>query len=540
MSYLLRWAPILGFVPYFCEAMGIATVDPEYIVQIKDLKVFFDRDRSKIGLGGIDLNIRAGAVTALIGASGSGKSITSLALMGLLPAGSFTEGSILFEGKNLCTLPESEFRKLRGSRISMIFQEPMSALNPLMTCGDQILESIQLHQQCGKQEARAKTIYWLEQVLLPDPELTFDKYPHQLSGGQKQRIMIAMAMANNPSLLIADEPSTALDVLVQKEIVSLLLALRRAHGTSILFITHDLDLAHSIADFTVEMSAGQIVNQSERIAAEALPQGKIEEEIILKVDKLSVAFGMGVKKVLAVDQVSLALKSGERVGLVGGSGCGKTTLSKAILGMLPTIDGEIFLKEKKINGLSAKQWKPFRKDIQIIFQDPYASLNPRMKVGEAIAEPMRIHLGYHRTEAKRAAEDWLERVQLQAGDYNKYPHEFSGGQRQRICIARALAAQPSLVICDESVAALDPTVQAQVLHLLKNLQEKLELTYLFITHDLDVVRRFCNRVLVMQGGKILEEGLTDNILLHPQEDYTKRLIDAMPARYSFKEKNNFL
>lgn len=518
--------------------MGITTADSEFIVEIKDLKIFFDKDRSKIGLRGIDLNIHTGAVTALIGASGSGKSITSLALMGLLPQGSFTEGEILFEGKDLCLLQESEFRKLRGRRIAMIFQEPMSALNPLMTCGDQILESIQLHQRCSKKEAYTKTLYWLEQVLLPQPELTFQKYPHQLSGGQKQRIMIAMAMANNPSLLIADEPSTALDVLVQKEIIALLLQLQKTHGTSILFITHDLELAKNIADFTVEMQSGRIVKQSEHRRAEILGQGKISEEEMLRVERVTVAFGSDNNKTRAVDQVSLSIMRGERVGLVGGSGCGKTTLSKAILGLVPIRDGHIFFKKREISGLNTKQWMPFRKEIQIIFQDPYASLNPRIKVGDAIAEPMRIHLGYNRSQAKKEAILWLERVQLQASDYDKYPHEFSGGQRQRICIARALSLQPSLVICDESVAALDPLVQEQVLNLLVDLQANWQLTYLFITHDLDVVRRFCNRVLVMQNGKIIEQGTTKNILEHAQQDYTRQLIEAMPAKYSFKEKES--
>lgn len=506
----------------------------DYIVQIKNLKVFFGPDRSIAALKGIDLNIPQGAITALIGSSGSGKSLTSLAIMGLLPHEAKVQGEIFFQGNNLCALSEKELRKIRGKDIAMIFQEPMSALNPLISCGKQIAESIQLHQSCTKEEAKDQAIYWMQQVLIPDPETTYDKYPHQLSGGQKQRIMIAMAMANKPKLLIADEPSTALDVLVQKEIVALLLQLQKQHGMSVLFITHDMALAKGIADSTFEIKNGVIVDSTEKINEDKFCQSPISNIPVLSIHQLSVVYKQkGIFKT-AVDKVSFQLFQGERVGLVGGSGCGKTTLSKAILGLVKTESGEIFFKEQSILPLSPNAWKALRKEIQIIYQDPYASLNPRIKVGEAIAEPMRVHLGYSHTQAQQKAKEWLERVQLSSNDYDKYPHEFSGGQRQRICIARALAPQPSLVICDESVAALDPNIQQQILKLLVSLQEDLALTYLFITHDLDVVQRFCNRVLVMQEGQIIEEGATDDIIHCPKQPYTQDLIAAMPIHYSFK------
>lgn len=499
------------------------------LITIEDLFIYFDKEKKSRGLNGVNCSFLKGEITALIGASGSGKSITSLALMGLLPQETIIEGSILLEGQNLLELSEKEWRNIRGKDISMIFQEPMSALNPLMKCGIQIVECILAHQQISKQEAQVKALEWMDKVLIPDPEQSFHKYPHEMSGGQKQRIMIAMAMVNAPQLLIADEPSTALDVLVQKEIIELLRKLQREHGTTILFITHDLGLAKMLADHFIEMKDGQVVERSLKVRDSLLKESQNEEsEMLLRVQEVSVDYYKGKQVTRAVNNVSFEIKKGETLGLIGASGCGKTTLSKAILGLEPVASGSILFQGKDLTGISKAEWRKLRKDMQIIYQDPFASLNPRIKIGDAIKEALLIHEHLSNKEGVLKVRELLEQVQLQAADYEKYPHEFSGGQRQRICIARALILNPSLVICDESVAALDVFVQEQILDLLMELQQKRQLTYLFITHDINVVKRICDRVLVMQAGEIVEQGNLKDVMLHAQNKYTQALIDAVP------------
>lgn len=499
------------------------------LVEIQNLYVYFDTAKTQAGLKGVTMSVPKGEITALIGASGSGKSITSLALMGLLPKTCVQEGSILFEGKNLLLQSEEEWQAIRGKEIAMIFQEPMSALNPLISCGEQITECILAHQHISKTEAKSLALGWMEKVKIPEPEQAFYKYPHEMSGGQKQRIMIAMAMVNAPKLLIADEPSTALDVLVQKEIIQLLRDLQHTHGTTILFITHDLGLAQLIATRFIEMKDGKVIDRTLEKRNVVL-KSPVEQHktVLLDVKKVAVTYQKNKQKTQAVQGVSFQIHEGETLGLIGASGCGKTTLSKAILGLEKVSAGAIFFKGKDLSKISKAEWRALRKDIQIIYQDPFAALNPRLKIGKAIQEGLEVHYNINPKEAKKEVEHWLELVQLQASDYDKYPHEFSGGQRQRICIARALILSPSLVICDESVAALDVYVQEQILDLLIQLQQQKKLTYLFITHDINVVKKICDRVLVMQAGKIVESGALEQVVLHAQHDYTQALIDAVP------------
>lgn len=502
------------------------------LIHIHNLSIFFDKEKTKQGFSNVHLSIPQGQITALIGASGSGKSITSLALMGLLPAMAVTEGSIYFgaEQIDLLSLQEKEWRSIRGKDIAMVFQEPMSALNPLMTCGAQMVECALAHQDISHQAAKELCISWLEKVQIPEPAFAFHKYPHQMSGGQKQRVMIAMAMINAPRLLIADEPSTALDVLVQQEIIHLLKDLQSQHGTTVLFITHDLALAQSIADDIIEMKNGTVVPRTllQEKAQFKLSNTPDHLPPLLQVKNVSVQYSNAKGVFKAVDRVSLELRKGETVGLIGGSGCGKTTLSKAILGLEQVVEGHILYEGKDITHSKGKEWRSLRKQIQIIYQDPFASLNPRMKIGEAIAAPIILHLARNKSEAKAQTLTLLHQVGLQATDYDKYPHEFSGGQRQRICIARALAVKPAVVICDESVAALDIIVQKQILDLLMELQAVYGLTYLFITHDINVVKNICDRVVVMESGKIIESGKVKDVIQQPKEKYTQALIDAVP------------
>ncbi|MBX9448774.1 MAG: ABC transporter ATP-binding protein [Taibaiella sp.] len=505
------------------------TTDPQPLIEIRDLHVFFDKERRLHGLKGICLQIPKGKVTALIGASGSGKSVTSLALMGLLPRQTVIEGSIRYGHQELLALDPSGWKKIRGKDFAMIFQEPMSALNPLISCGKQLMEAALAHQDIPKKKAKALATAWLQKVQIPHPEKAFDKYPHEMSGGQKQRVMIAMAMINQPQLLIADEPSTALDVLVQKEIVHLIQKLVQEHRTTVLFITHDLALAQHISDQVVEMKDGKITDRS--LYTKEIPLKVPEEKKhtpVLQVENVSVAYHQGKDTVLAADKVHFELYEGETLGLIGGSGSGKTTVSKAILGLIPVRAGKIIFRGKDITHLSKAEWRKLRTQVQIIFQDPFASLNPRIRIGEAISEPMTVHFGLSQKEAKEATISLLLQVDLSPTDFNKYPHEFSGGQRQRICIARALALNPSLIICDESVAALDIHVQEQILALLMRLQKEKNLTYLFITHDINVVKKVCDRVIVMQNGSIVEEGSLSGIIGMPRNPYTQALINAVP------------
>ena len=532
-----------------------------------------------------------------MGESGSGKSVTALSLLQLLPKQSTTKGKVFFYQKekqpvDLLNLRPAEINKIRGKSISMIFQEPMTSLNPVFTCGKQVMEAIQLHQRVGSRTARKKTIELFEKVKLPDPAAIINRYPHQLSGGQKQRVMIAMAISCNPALLIADEPTTALDVTVQKTILELLKELQLQNNMGVILITHDLGIVADIADKIVVMYKGAIVEQG--AAPEILqspkhnytkallacrPAGKpkgsrlpvvsdfinsneevenkktvVKEEgimnteqgtgyieqipAVLKVENLKVYFP--AKKKLfnrvteffkAVDDVSFEVAKGETLGLVGESGCGKTTLGRAILQLVPATAGKIYLDGKDVTEIKAAALRSLRKDLQIVFQDPYGSLNPRITIGNAILEPLEVHgITSNKNERREKVMDLLEKVNLSADHFNRYPHQFSGGQRQRICIARALALNPSFLIFDESVSALDVSVQAQVLNLLNDLKKEFGFTAIFISHDLSVVRYTSDRIMVMHKGIIVEEGTAEQVYHHPRNGYTQQLIAAIPGK----------
>lgn len=527
--------------------------------------------------------IQHNQIVGIVGESGSGKSVTSMALMGLLPkTKTKITGEILYGDQLLNQISEQQYRTIRGKEIAMIFQEPMSALNPSMTCGNQVAEILKTHTSHSNTAIEQEVLQLFAKVKLPDPAVLYHKYPHQISGGQKQRVMIAMAIACKPKLLIADEPTTALDVTVQKEIIALLKELQQETKMSILFITHDLSLISEIANKILVMYKGEIVEQGDAksvftnpkeeytkaliasrpslsvrlkrlptiqdflakntAAAEVtklerkLKQAKIYESApLLEVRNLEKTYfsnyGIWGKKVAfkAVNQVSFNVYEGETVGLVGESGCGKSTLGNAILQLDKATAGSIFYKGKDLLTLNSKEIKSLRKEIQIIFQDPYASLNPRIPVGRAIMEPMQVHKLYKNDQERKAKTlELLARVGLDASHFDRYPHEFSGGQRQRIGIARTIALQPKLIVCDESVSALDISVQAQVLNLLNELKEDFGFTYLFISHDLAVVKYMSDQVIVMNKGQIEEMADADQIYENPQKEYTKKLIDAIP------------
>jgi len=566
------------------------------LLQVKNLSVAFGDTGA---VHHISFDVFPGEMVAVVGESGSGKSVTSLSLLQLLPTHTTISGEILFTQKgasavNLLSLPEAGIRSVRGKDIAMIFQEPMTSLNPVFTCGSQVMEAILLHQKVSKAVARKRTIELFEKVQLPDPSQLIHRYPHQLSGGQKQRVMIAMAMSCHPSLLIADEPTTALDVTVQKTILELIKDLQRQNGMSVILVTHDLGLVADMADRVVVMYKGAVVEQGKAAAilkhpqhdytkallqcrpslhqkGERLPvidttvtgygfkssdvsedKKEPEEQIkskhslpvtrnpepILVVENLKVhytaknsLFKKSPEPYKAVDGVSFTVSKGETLGLVGESGCGKTTLGRAILRLVPVTSGKIILNGKDLVQLPPEKIIALRKDLQIVFQDPYGSLNPRITIGDAIMEPMQVHgIESGRQQRKDRMIDLLEKVNLKAEHFNRYPHQFSGGQRQRICIARALALNPSFLIFDESVSALDVSVQAQVLNLLNDLKKEFQFTSIFISHDLSVVRYICDRIMVMKQGKIVEEGLAEEVYFNPREEYTKQLINAVPGR----------
>ena len=558
------------------------------LIKISNLSVDFHTDEGTVqAVQNISFTIPREKTVGLVGESGSGKSVTALSIMRLLPepAGVISNGQIIMEDKDLLSLPESGMRKIRGNRISMIFQEPMSSLNPVFTVGNQISEVLVLHQGLSKKQSLQQSIELLKQVEVDCPEERIKSYPHQLSGGQRQRVMIAMAIACRPDLLIADEPTTALDVTIQKQIIELLKNLQKKYSMSIFFITHDLGLVTETADEVLVMHKGQIVETNNTLELFKAPQHpytkgliacrpqlnqnwnrlpvisdymdaqgreksthqnqwgvkKIKnlssKEILLNIKNLKkyfplkkTFFGQVTSWIKAVDNVSFALRKGQTLGLVGESGCGKTTLGRVILQLIPATSGSIFYEGQNITGFSRKQLLPFRKKMQVIFQDPYASLNPRMTIGSAIMEPMIIHhLGANKKERRKAAEQLMERVGLTSEMLFRYPHEFSGGQRQRICIARALAVQPDFIICDESVSALDVSVQAQILNLLLDLQEEMNLSYIFISHDLAVVKFISDEVCVMKEGKIVEQNSSLNIYKNPENNYTKKLLQSIPS-----------
>ena len=565
------------------------------ILTLKGLSVAFDHEgQQHDAVKDVSFTLEQGTTIGIVGESGSGKSLTALAIMGLLPKpnGRINNGSIVFcdengENTELLSLPEKQMRHWRGKRIAMIFQEPMTSLNPTSRCGKQVMENILEHEKVSRKEARIRTLRLFGEVMLPDPERTFDAYPHQISGGQKQRVMIAMALACNPDILIADEPTTALDVTVQKTILELLRKLQQKYHISLIFISHNLDVVAEIANEVVVMYKGQVVEKgsikeifchprhpyTKGLLACRPPLGKrpgrlkviadfmnnetlVDESFvsdtqrqmlherlfsakpILKTEHIHTAFtikrnlaGKPVKEHKAVDDVSFEVFPGETLGLVGESGCGKTTLGRTLLRLVEPTSGKTIYKGISVNGLKTNELRGLRKNMQIIFQDPYSSLNPRITIGEAIIEPMRVHK-LHGNDAARKVKvaDLLQKVGLDPAHYGRYPHEFSGGQRQRICIARALAVEPEFIICDESVSALDVSVQAQVLNLLNDLKKEFGLTYLFISHDLSVVRYMSDRLMVMQNGRIQEMGEADQIYTHPQSEYTQKLINAIPGR----------
>ncbi|RWX00009.1 ABC transporter ATP-binding protein [Flavobacterium cerinum] len=523
-------------------------------------------------------------ILGIVGESGSGKSVTSLAVMGLLPKGilEITSGKIEFDGKDISAMSQKELRNLRGNDIAMIFQEPMSSLNPSLKCGVQVEEILMEHTSLSKAAIKATVLSLFEKVKLPNPDKIYNRYPHEISGGQKQRVMIAMAIGCKPKILIADEPTTALDVTVQKEIILLLKELQQETKMSILFISHDLSLVSEIANRVLVMYRGEIVEQGESAAIFANPHNTYTKALIssrpsldvrlkrlptikdylentvnteevtpqqreIRLEKLysqtpllevinvekeyissAGLFGKEIK-FKAVDDVSFKIYEGETLGLVGESGCGKSTLGNAILQLDKATSGSILYRGVDLTKLSAKEIRELRKEIQIIFQDPYSSLNPRITVGKAIMEPMQVHK-LHKNDKERHEKtiEILNRVGLGEEHFNRYPHEFSGGQRQRIGIARTIALQPKLIVCDESVSALDISVQAQVLNLLNELKENFGFTYIFISHDLAVVKYMSDQVLVMNKGKIEEMNEADALYAHPQKEYTKKLIDAIP------------
>ena len=576
------------------------------LLEFKNLVTEFHTEGTTVkAVNGVSFTLNKGETIGIVGESGSGKSVTSLSAMRLIPSppGIISGGEIIFHqndgtATDLLKISEEEMRKFRGNDIAMIFQEPMTSLNPVFTCGDQVMEAIILHQKLNKKDAKDLTIKLFEEVQLPTPERIFSTYPHQISGGQKQRVMIAMAMSCQPSVLIADEPTTALDVTVQKTILQLMQNLQKEHDMGIMFITHDLGVIAELADKVVVMYKGNIVEQgnvwdiftnpkhpytkgllacrppldkrytflptvSDFMKIDengeiidngisvadftkdlAIPESErtarqkelFAKEPILQIKNLKTYFPIkngffgGVSgHVKAVDNITFDVYPGETLGLVGESGCGKTTCGRTIIRLEEPTEGEMIYKGKDIAKMNADELRIFRKDVQIIFQDPYSSLNPRMTIGNAIMEPMQVHgILENDEQRKKRVEELLARVSLDPAHFYRYPHEFSGGQRQRIGIARALAVNPKFIICDESVSALDVSVQAQVLNLLNELKEEFGLTYIFISHDLSVVKYMSDRMVVMQEGKIEEMGDADQIYNKPGTPYTQKLIDAIP------------
>ncbi|MGS4345583.1 ABC transporter ATP-binding protein [Myroides odoratus] len=552
------------------------------LLTVENLRVSFVQNKDwKAIVHDVSFELRPNQILGIVGESGSGKSVSSLAIMGLLPQDtSKIEGRICFEGVDITTLKESTYRQLRGDKIAMIFQEPMSALNPSMRCGRQVEEMLELHTALKGKTLKNRVLELFEQVKLPFPAEAYRKYPHELSGGQKQRVVIAMAIACKPVLLIADEPTTALDVTVQKEIIQLLKALQAETQMAMIFISHDLGLVSSIADEVMVMYRGQVIEKgltstvfnepkerytqallaarpSSQVRLQRLPtiQDFVENQVPTEVitpaerqaahaqlyaqtpllvvkdvakDYISSVGLWGKKAFRALDSINFEVYEGETLGLVGESGCGKSTLGNAILQLDPASFGAIFYQGEDITQLKGKALRALRKDIQIIFQDPFSSLNPKLTVGQAIMEPMIVHgLFGSKKEKKQKVLELLHQVGLTAEAFDRYPHEFSGGQRQRIGIARTIAVHPKLIICDESVSALDISVQAQVLNLLNELKAQYQFTYIFISHDLAVVKYMSDQVLVMNKGKVEEMGEADALYAHPQQAYTKKLIASI-------------
>ncbi len=569
------------------------------ILEINDLIIDFTTETGSIrAVDDVSFSLNKGQILGIVGESGSGKSVTALSIMQLLqiPPAKISKGEIIYhslngESTDLLKLSEKEIRKYRGNKIAMIFQEPMTSLNPVLPCGKQVVEAILQHKKISKKQAKEQTLSLFDEVQLSMPKDIFYSYPHQISGGQKQRVMIAMAMSCKPSILIADEPTTALDVIVQKTILELMKKLQKKYRISIIFITHDLGVVAELANKVLVMYKGKIVEKgyiydifknpkhpytkgllacrpplNNRLyklpgVSDFLKNGKNDtiedftkkfiitkketednhkriysEEPVLKIRNIKTFFpvrkgflGKTKNYVKAVDDVSFDVYRGETLGLVGESGCGKTTLGRSILRLIENTKGQVIFKGIDISRMSYKKLRRIRKNFQIIFQDPYSSLNPRIAIGSAIMEPMQVHKIYKNDRIrKEKVFELLAKVNLEKSCFYRYPHEFSGGQRQRICIARALSLNPEFIICDESVSSLDVSVQAQVLNLLNELKKEFHFTYIFISHDISVVKFMSDRMIVMKDGKIHEMGDPDQIYAHPRKDYTKKLINSIP------------
>jgi len=565
------------------------------ILEVENLTISFNSDGARLmAVNGLSYQLAKGETLGIVGESGSGKSVSSMALLKLVPTppGNYESGQVRFDGQdtNLLDLSESEIRKYRGKEIAMIFQEPMTSLNPSHKCGRQVAEMLELHTDWNKNKIKSEVLSLFEKVQLPDPERIYKSYPHQLSGGQLQRVMIAMAVSCKPKVLIADEPTTALDVTVQKVIIELLINLNKENGNSTIFITHDLGVINQIADKVLVMQKGEVMEygpisevfnnpkhpytkgllacrppldrrysrlpivgdfltmderKHEDYVASLIQSTDTYRDNLLALDNNPIIleaknikkyypsktnfFGKPTEYVKAVDDVSFALRKGESIGLVGESGCGKSTLGRVLLCLDEATSGSAIFEGKDLFSMQKKTLRNLRKDFQIIFQDPYSSLNPRMTVGEAIMEPLMVHNLYNnKTERKEKAIELLHKVGLEADHFKRYPHQFSGGQRQRICIARSLGLNPKFILCDESVSALDVSVQAQVLNLLQDLKDEFDLSYIFISHDLSVIKFIADNVMVMQHGKIVERGDVESVINHPKEAYTKMLIDSIP------------
>lgn len=565
------------------------------ILEVENLKISFTSDGARhIAVNGLSYKLAKGETLGIVGESGSGKSVSSMALLKLVPTppGIYESGQVKFDGQNqnLLDLNESEIRKYRGKEIAMIFQEPMTSLNPSHKCGRQVAEMLELHTDWDRHKIKLEVLNLFEKVQLPDPNRIYKSYPHQLSGGQLQRVMIAMAISCKPKILIADEPTTALDVTVQKVIIDLLIDLNRENGNSTIFITHDLGVINQIADRVLVMQKGEVMEYGpidevfsnpkhpytkgllacrppldrrysrlpivgdfvsmDESKHEAYVTSLIQSDdtyqshlqdldqnpIILEAKNIKKYypsktnfFGKPTEFVKAVDDVSFALRKGESIGLVGESGCGKSTLGRVLLCLDQATSGSAIFEGKDLFSMGKKKLRDLRKDFQIIFQDPYSSLNPRMTVGEAIMEPLTVHNLYrNRAERKEKVIDLLEKVGMEPDHFKRYPHQFSGGQRQRICIARSLGLNPKFILCDESVSALDVSVQAQVLNLLQDLKDEFDLSYIFISHDLSVIKFIADRVMVMQNGKIVERGDVESVINNPTQAYTQMLIDSIP------------
>ena len=536
------------------------------LLKVVNLQTSFGHnEHTEFAVDNISFSINKGETFALLGESGSGKSVTALSIMRLLPAAArINQGNIFLDGKDLLALPEFAMRDIRGRRIAMIFQEPQTSLNPVLTVGQQIGETLKRHKNMRGVKQRRRSIELLESVGIPEAERRISEYPHQFSGGMKQRIMIAIALAGEPDLLIADEPTTALDVTIQAQVLDLLRDLQKDTGMAILFITHDLAVASEMADDVAVMRYGKIVEQNSRDSFYANPVHPYSRELfdalpsrskrdaeaesvqtttasddghtLLKVRDLKVHFPIkkGLLKktvgfVRAVDGVSIDIYSGQTFAMVGESGSGKTTFGKGILQLLHASDGSVVFDGEELTQLKGKALRQKRSDIQIVFQDPYSSMNPRMMIADVIAEGMIAQgIGGSKQQRLKRVDELLEQVGLEPSHKTRYPHEFSGGQRQRICIARALAVEPKLIVCDEPTSALDVSVQAQILDLLKQLQKNMGLSYLFITHNISVVEYLAHYVAVMYQGKIVEHGPVDEVLTNPQDPYTQRLLAAVP------------